>query len=106
MHVPRAVPRTLVPANLQLRDPEVMLSRSLPCDPRGMESPVAPAMRAAVSVRPIRTVRILAGAPVRSADDCASAVVVVGEPVTIGLLPGVVVVDATGVVVEIGRAHV
>ncbi|MFM2047100.1 MAG: hypothetical protein RL383_1177, partial [Actinomycetota bacterium] len=60
MQVPRAVPRTLVPANLQLRDPEVMLSRSFPCEPRGMASPVAPAIRAAVSVRPMRTVRTLA----------------------------------------------
>ena len=100
VHVPRAVPRTLVPANLQLREPDVMLRRSRPCDPRGMASPVAPAMRAAVSVRPMRTVRMLAGAPVRAADDCATGrVVVAADPLPVELLPGVV--DSTGVVVVV-----
>ena len=100
MHVPRAVPRTLVPANLQLREPDVMLRRSRPCDPRGMASPVAPAIRAAVSVRPMRTVRMCAGAPVRAADDCATGrVVVEADPLPDG--PLVSVVDVTGVVVVV-----
>ena len=85
--VPTTVPRTLVPANLHFPAPDTMLRRSLPCEPRGIESPVAPAMRAAVSVRPRRTVSTFTRGPVLAVPDADCAV------------PGVEVVVAGDVVV-------
>ena len=48
-HVPYAVPRTELPTNLQCEVPAVMLMRMVPCDRRGIASPAAAAMRAAVA---------------------------------------------------------
>ena len=103
--VPTEVPRTLVPANLHLPAPDTMLRRSLPCDPRGIDSPVAPAMRAAVTVRPRRTVSTPAGPPVRATagDLCTATVVVVGSAVVVDV---VLVASSAGCTGDTGTVEV
>ena len=79
-HVPSDVPRTALPANLHRVAPAVMLIRIVPCDLRGMARPAAAAMRAADSVRNLRTVNSRC-ADVDGDVDAARAIVdvVVGE---------------------------
>lgn len=92
LHVPGDVPRTALPANLHRVAPDVMLIRIVPCELRGMERPAAAAMRAADSVRNLRTVN--------------SRLATVVDPATESEAEesDVVVVDTTMVVIVVAAA--
>ena len=86
LHVPGDIPRTALPANLQRVTPDVMLIRIVPCDLRGMARPAAAAMRAADSVRNLRTVNTLLATVVDRAtesDAAGSDVVVLDTTVVV-----------------------
>lgn len=89
LHVPGDVPRTALPANLHRVAPDVMLIRIVPCELRGMERPAAAAMRAADSVRNLRTVNTRLATVVVIV--VAAAATVVGA--TVELVGAVVVLE-------------
>ena len=103
LHVPSLNPRTDEPTNPHALAPDTMLRRSLPCDPRGMATPTAAANRAAVRLRPRRTVRtddleVVAAAVALVVVDVNSVVVVlVDDDASVetgdvtGVVPGTVV---------------
>ena len=107
LHVPTEVPRTELPTNRQRVVPDVMLIRIVPCDFRGMDSPAAAAMRAAVTVRSLFTVSVR-DVPAASAVVCESPAGVVDVVEVVGAAMVGDVAGAAGVVpaVEAGAAVV